>query len=283
MTYLIIGSTGNVGRALVARLHQQGHGVRAFVRAGTSTARFPDGVELAVGNLDDADSLTAAARGADGVFFMQVVTGTIAQAENMVRAAHAAGVRRIVQLSSVAARQVPVQPMGAVLAAREQVLRRSGLDVTYLRPRGLMSNALWWAPAIRAEGRVTDATDPGLNPCVDPDDIARVAAVTLTQDGHAGHGYILSGPEALTAREQVATLVGVLGRPIEFAAVTPEQLARDSIERGTPAGQAEAMRRTNERLRAVIYETLTDDVENLTGTAPGTFRDWCERHADAFR
>jgi uncharacterized protein YbjT (DUF2867 family) len=173
--------------------------------------------------------------------------------------------------------------MGAELAAREQVLRQSGLDVTYLRPRGLMSNALWWAPAIRDQGRVTDATDPGLNPCVDPDDIARVAALTLTQDGHAGHGYILSGPQALTAREEVATLADVLGRPIDFVAVTPEQFARDSIQSGTPAELAEAMQKVNERFRSVIYETLTDDIENLTGTAPGTYRDWCERHADAFR
>jgi uncharacterized protein YbjT (DUF2867 family) len=281
--YLVIGSTGNVGGALVTQLRRQGHDVRAFVRDASRAGRFPDGTDIAVGDLDDVESLTAAARGADGVFFMQVASGTTAQTENMVKAALTAGVRKIVQLSSVAARQVPVQPMGAGLAAREQVLRQSGLDVTYLRPRGLMSNALWWAPAIRDQGRVTDATDPGLNPCVDPDDIARVAALTLTQDGHAGHGYILSGPQALTAREQVQTLADVLGRSIDFVAVTPEQFARDSIQRGTPVDLAGALQKVNERFRAVVYETLTDDIENLTGTAPGTFRDWCERHADAFR
>ncbi|MGH3401943.1 MAG: hypothetical protein ACRDRJ_05385, partial [Streptosporangiaceae bacterium] len=75
------------------------------------------------------------------------------------------------------------------------------------------------------------------------------------------------------------------GRPraIDFVAVTPEQFARDSIQRGTPVDLAEALQQVNERFRAVVYETLTDDVENLTGTAPGTFRGWCERHADAFR
>ena len=67
---------------------------------------------------------------------------------------------------------------------------------------------MWWIPAIRAEGRVVDATGPGRVPCVDPDDIARVAALTLSQDGHAGHGYIL-GPQALTVREQVEILADV--------------------------------------------------------------------------
>ena len=48
----------------------------------------------------------------------------------------------------------PLAIIGAGLAAREQVLRQSGLDVAYLRPNSLMSNALWWIPAIRAEARL---------------------------------------------------------------------------------------------------------------------------------
>ena len=118
--------------------------------------------------------------------------------------------------------------IGATLAAREDLLRASGLDVTYLRPNGLMSNALWWADGIRDNNRVVDPTGPGRQPVVDPDDIARVAALVLTQDGHVGHGYILNGPEALTAREQVEILSDVLGHTIDFVDVTPEQVAKDS-------------------------------------------------------
>jgi uncharacterized protein YbjT (DUF2867 family) len=138
-------------------------------------------------------------------------------------------------------------------------------------------------PAIRAEGWVIDATGPGRMPYVDPDDIARVAALTLTQDGHAGHGYILNGPQALTSRELVEILADVLGRTIEFVDVTPEQLARESIERGTPVEVAGAIQELNELFRAGRAGVLAYDIENLTGTAPRTFRDWCERHADAFR
>ena len=141
---------------------------------------------------------------------------------------------------------------------------------------------MWWIPAIRAEGRVVDATGPGRVPCVDPDDIARVAALTLSQDGHAGHGYIL-GPQALTAREQVEILADVPGQAIEYVDVLPEELARQSIERRIPVELAEAMQNLNELFRAGRAGVLADDIENLTGTAPRTFRDWCERHAGAFR
>ena len=118
---------------------------------------------------------------------------------------------------------------------------------------------------------------------VDPHDIARVAAVTLTEGGHAGHGYLLTGPEALTTREQIDILAAVLGRDIAFEDVTPAQLAQDGVRTGTPAPEAAAMQDLHEMFRAGRAGFRTDDVENLTGTAPRTFRDWCERHVDAFR
>ena len=73
------------------------------------------------------------------------------------------------------------------------------------------------------------------------------------------------------------------GRSIGFQDVTPHEFAQAAIERGTPPEQAQLMERLNEVFRARRWVDITDDVENITGTAPATFRDWCERHADAFR
>ena len=73
------------------------------------------------------------------------------------------------------------------------------------------------------------------------------------------------------------------GRPIDFHDVTPHEFAQVAIERGTPPGQAQLMERLNEVFRARRWVNITDDVENITGTAAATFRDWCERHANAFR
>ena len=280
--YLITGATGNIGRGVVELLHDQGHHVRALVRDPSRAELLPDGVDIAVGDLDDADSVLAALDGVDGVFLLHVGPGT-SQTQIMIDAARSAGVRRIVLLSSIGARLIPNPMIGAILAAREDLLRASGLDVTYLRPNGLMSNALGWAEEIRERNRVVDPTDPGRQPVVDPDDIARVAALVLTQNGHVGHGYILNGPEALTAREQVQTLSDVLGHPIDFVAVTPEQAARQAIESGTPAQLAGALQNLNELFRAGRAGVIADDIENLTGVAPRTFRDWCERHVDEFR
>jgi hypothetical protein len=75
----------------------------------------------------------------------------------------------------------------------------------------------------------------------------------------------------------------VTGRPIEFQDVTPYEFAQAAIQQGTPSEQAHLMERLNEVFRARRWVNITDDVENITGTAAATFRDWCERHADAFR
>jgi len=280
--YLITGATGNIGRRVVEQLHEQGHDVRALVRGPSRAELLPAGIDIAVGDLDDADSVLAALQGVDSVFLLHAGPGTT-QTQIMIDAARDAGVNRIVLLSSIGARLRPVPMIGSILAARENLLRASGLDVTYLRPNGLMSNALGWADGIRENNRVVDPTDPGRQPVVDPDDIARVAALVLTQDGHVGHGYILNGPEALTAREQVKTLSDVLGHSIDFVAVTPEQVAKEAIENGTPAQLAAALQNLNELFRAGRAGVIADDIENLTGVAPRTFRDWCERHIDKFR
>jgi len=281
--YLITGATGNVGGPVARQLHEQGHHVRALVRDPARASGLPAGIELAVGDLDNAESVAKAVTGAAAIFLMQLGGGT-EQTTTMIEAARDAGVQRIVLLSSVGARMLPLDanPIGAALAAREEVLRESGLAVTYLRPNTFASNALWWLDGIRA-GKVTDPTGDGRMGVIDPEDIARVAADTLTQDGHAGKGYFLTGPQALTSREQVQVIAEVTGRPIKFEDVTPHEFAEAAIEHGTPPQRAHMVEALNEVFRAGRAGFVTDDVQNLTGKAPGTFRAWVERNADAFR
>jgi len=281
--YLVTGATGHVGGPVARQLHERGHGVRALVRDPSRAAGLPAGIEIAVGDLDDPESVSKAAAGVEAIFLMQVGGGS-GQTKTVIAAARDAAVPRIVLLSSAGARLLPLagNPMPTALAAREQVLRESGLGVTYLRPSAFASNAFAWRDSIRA-GKVVDPTGDGVLAVIDPEDIARVAVAVLTEDGHVGNGYLLTGPEALTSREQVEIIAEVSGRSIGFEDVTPHEFAQAAIQRGTPPEQAHLMERLNETLRARRSVNITDDVENITGTAPGTFRRWCERNADAFR
>lgn len=279
--YLIVGATGNVGGKLVHLLAEQGHAVRALVR-DPAKANFPDGVDVAVGDLDDPPTIDAAAKGVDGIFHMQASPFS-AQTETIITAARSAGVEKLVAMTSMGAVVEPLPTMGALFRTREDLLRASGLKVTFLRPNGLMSNALWWRDSINETGTVRDPCGEGRVPVIDSDDIAAVAAVTLTQPGHEGHGYLLGGPEALTTREQVEILADVLGKPITFVDVTPHEHAEASVAHGAPAQMGPVIEDLYTMFRAGRAGVLTDDVRNITGDAPGTFRAWCERNAAAFQ
>jgi hypothetical protein len=82
---------------------------------------------------------------------------------------------------------------------------------------------------------------------------------------------------------ELATIAAVTGRPLDFQDITPHEFAQAAIPQGTPPEQAHLFERLNEVFRARRSVNITDDVENITGTAPATFRDWAQRHADAFR
>ena len=278
---LITGATGHVGSHLISLLHAKGYAVRALVRDRTKAVGLPDDVEVVVGDLVHPETLPAAFTGVEYVFLMDASRG-LDVTKNAVAAARDAGVQRIVMLSSIGAKLDPTPMMGRLFVAREALLRESGIAWTFLRPSTFMSNALWWLLSLKAEGVVRDPIGPGRSANIDPDDIAAVAAVTLTQEGHAGQIYTLTASELQTVAQQVEILAGVLGRRIPYLEITPEEEAREALARGMDQASVEGIRNLNEVLRADGVAIITDDVERVTGVPPTSFERWCRRNAAAF-
>ncbi len=75
----------------------------------------------------------------------------------------------------------------------------------------------------------------------------------------------------------------MLGRPIRFVDTTPREHADAAVAAGTPAAMGPVLEDLYSLFRTSRAGVLTDDVRNVTGRAPGTFRAWCERNAAAFR
>jgi uncharacterized protein YbjT (DUF2867 family) len=278
---LITGATGHVGSHLIEQLTTKGYPLRALVRSCEKAAGLQQEVERVVGDLAHPATLSAAVDGVDRVFLLDPSTG-LDFTRNMVEASRQAGVRLIVDLSSIGAGLDPIPLILRVFSAREAVIKDSGIAWTFLRPGQLMSNALWWRPSIKAEGVVRDPVGPGRVASIDPADIAAVAATVLTQEGHAGQTYTLTSDELLTTKQQVAILADVPGRIIEYVEITPEEVAQDVLASGMEQGSVAAIREYNERLRADEGASITDDVERVTGQKPASFGSWCQRNAAAF-
>jgi hypothetical protein len=271
--HLITGATGNIGRGVVELLHEQSHDVRALVRDPSRAELLPAGIDIAVGDLDDADSVKAALRGVDSVFLLHVGPGTT-QTQIMIDAARDVGVDRIVLLSSIGARLRPVPMIGSILAAREDLLRASGLDVTYLRPNGLMSNALGWATGSERttalSTRRTPAASPSSIPTTSPASPRSYSPKTDT----SATATSSTGPKPSPPANK--------SKPSPTSSDTASS-SSPSPPSGTPAQLAGALQNLNELFRAGRAGVIADDIENLTGIAPRTFRDWCERHINEFR
>ncbi|HEY3683728.1 MAG TPA: NAD(P)H-binding protein [Streptosporangiaceae bacterium] len=280
---LVTGATGRIGRELVARLDAANAKARVLVRDPARASGLPASAERVRGDLDDPATLTPAFAGADRLFLLTQGIGT-GQAANAIAAARAAGVRHIVLLSSMWAAGDPVPPMGRWHREREGLLDASGIAATVLRPGGFMTNALEWVPAIHERGIVVDATGPGRFAPIDPADIAAVAAVVLTEDGHDGQVYTLTGDETLTAADEVRIIAATIGREIEVReAVTPEEIVASRYPDGAPKALADAVVEAAAAMRADTTGLRTDTVLRITGRRPRTFADWCARNAAALR
>ncbi|MBU2666854.1 NAD(P)H-binding protein [Actinoplanes bogorensis] len=271
MRILVLGGTGNVGRAIVEAGLAEGHEVRAVSRSGRG---LPPGAEAYVGDLDDASSLTKAL---DGVEAMFTPAGYGGLAETLQQAA-SGDTRRVVLLSSSSA------PSGSRTNAvaryhleSEDAVRASGLGWTLLRPNAFMSNTLRWRDQIAAGDMVREPFGDVALSVIDPADIAAVALRALSTDEHDHQAYRLSGPEALTAQQRADILGAAIGRRL-----TVEVPSDEEAREGLPAQYADAF---HEFYRGGLIDetTVHPTVEQLLGRPPATFADWVQRNTEKMR
>jgi uncharacterized protein YbjT (DUF2867 family) len=280
---LVTGATGNIGRELARELDATGTGFRVMVRDPGRAGMLPASAERVSGDLDDPATLAPAFAGADKVFLLTPGIGTD-HVRHVIGAARAAGVRHIVHLSSFNVLGDPMPAMGRWHHEREQIIRASGIPATFLRPGGFMTNAFDWLPAIRDGGYVLDPAGPGRHAPIDPADIAAVARLALTEDGHQGREYVLTGDEVLTVTEQVRILSAATGLDIKVREpAMPEEAVRARFPNGAPKALSDALLEALTLMRADTTGFRTDTVERLLGRKPRKFADWCARNADAFR
>jgi uncharacterized protein YbjT (DUF2867 family) len=279
---LVTGPTGHVGSELVAALLAAGGRVRVLTRDPSRVAHLAGRVETAIADLDRPETLAGAVRGVEAMYLLEADHG-VGQTRNAVEAARAAGVRHVVQLSSIGARLASDTAMGRAFRARERLLQESGLAWTILRPGFFMSNALQWADSIRANRRVEHSYGEGRSAPVDPRDVAAVAATALATPGHEGKTYELTGPELLSTPDQVGILSRLLGTAIECVDRPVAEAAGAMRAAGVPAARVDALAELWTGARNGGAAVLTHTVEEVTRRPPRTFERWCRDHADAFR
>ncbi|MEU0596050.1 MULTISPECIES: SDR family oxidoreductase [Streptomyces] len=275
---LVTGATGNIGSALLKELHARGAGPLRGLTRDAARAVFPQGVETVEGDFAEPALLKTVLKGVRSLFLVS----RLGPDGDILEAARREGVEHVVLVSSLTVQTHPhLGPADENLAV-EQLLRESGIAWTILRPTQFASNALMWAASIRNRKTVRAPYAGTALPTIHPADIASVARVALTEPGHHGRTYALTGPEPITARQQVEAIAAALGREVPFAEISRQQ-AHPQMAAVFGAAAADAVLDVTGGDVNPELLMVRDTVSQVTGVPARPFRQWASENADAFR
>ena len=260
---LVIGATGKTGRRVAAKLEAKGLPVRRGSR-NSATPFDWEAPETWASALDGV-------RSAYVTYFPDLAfPGAVEKLESLCEAAKAAGIDHLVLLSGRGEHHARLG---------EDVVRRSGVDFTIVR-------SAWFAQNY-SEGYLRDPILAGIlpmpggdmtEPIIDIDDIADVVVAALTEEGHKGELYEVTGPRLMTFADMAAELSGALGSPIRHIPISFEDFHANIARSG---GDFVA-----DVFTAIARETLdgrnahlTDGVQRALGRLPRDFADFARAAA----
>ena len=279
MTFLVTGATGPIGRSLVAQLIDAGAAVRATTRDPTK-AQFPSAVEVVAGDFTSGDLPPDALSGVTKAFVFPALGGI----DGFLTKAVEAQVPQLVLLSSLSAAGEHDRDHGSMSnvhhLAIEQAVAKTEIPTTVLRPGDMANNLLYWAWSIRTSGTVYGPYPTSAQAPIHEADIAAVAAAALLEEGHAGKTYALTGPQALTRTEQLATIATAVGRELQFVEISPEAFAEQMAQYMAPGAIKMLLDYWSDTVDEPDVPRPT--VEQVTGRPARTLASWAADHRTDF-
>jgi len=263
---LVLGGTGKTGRRVAARLRARELRTRAGSRSGEPPFDWEEPGTWAP-TLKDVESVYIS------YYPDLAIAGAVDAVRSFAELAVAGGARRLVLLSGRGEAE-------AELA--EQAIRESGADWTILRSSWFdqnFSESYLLEPVL--SGEVALPADGVAEPFVDAEDIADVAFAALTEDGHVGELYELTGPRLLTFAEAVGEIADATGREIAYIPISIEDYAAAAAEEGVPPEVVDLLTYLFTEVLDGRNASLTDGVERALGRKPTDFRDYARRAAQS--
>ncbi len=285
MTILLFGATGRIGPYAARALVDRGVAVRALVRDPDRAAGIlPPGIELVSGDFGDDTSVDRALDEVDSVLLLTPHGPDAAATQlRLLSRVRRAG-PRVVKISGTSSLITPDGPdAGRQHWQVEQELAASGLGYVILRPNAFMQTLLPPVAAmLQAKGVILNPLGSAGISLIDCADIGDAAAEVLTDAGHDGTTYVLTGPVAPTYADIAATIEAITGRAAPVADVTPEEMADAARLRGASDWEAGHLAELLTRFRAGASEFVTDDVKRLLGRDPRSVAHFVNDHRSDF-
>ncbi len=256
---LVLGGTGKTGRRVVHRLTARG----IPVRVGSRSAQPPF-------DWDDRATWAPALRGVVAVYISYypdiAAPGAAETVAAFAKLAVTSGVQRLVLLSGRGEAEAEVA---------EHAVRDSGAELTVLRSTWFSQNFsedFWRESVLSGEIALPAGDTP--EPFVDADDIADVAAAALTEDGHAGQVYELTGPRLLSFADAAAEISKAAGREIRYIPISLDEYTQAAGEMDVPKDVIEMLTYLFGEVLDGRNAHLADGVQRALGREPRDFSDY---------
>jgi uncharacterized protein YbjT (DUF2867 family) len=263
-TTLVLVGTGKTGRRVARRLWDRGAIVRVGSRSGTPPFDW-----------DDPDTWTRVVQGVSSAYVVYYPNLALLGAATMIHAftelAVQSGVRRLVLLSGRGEEEARLC---------EEVVQSSGAEWTIVRASWFCQN--FSEGFLREPVRAGEVALPVGNvgePFVDAEDVADVAALALTEEGHVGRTYEVTGPRLLTFADAVREIARATRRDIRFVQVPLGAFEAHMARERVPADMMELMTYLLTTVLDGRNAHLCDGVRRALGRAPRDFADFARSAA----
>jgi uncharacterized protein YbjT (DUF2867 family) len=277
----VTGATGALGGRVAQRLAALGVAQRLVVRDSARAADMA-GTDVAVAaGYHDRDGMTEALRGSDTLFLVSAKESPtrVEDQRTAVDAAVDAGIQRIVYTSFVGAAPDAVFTFARQHHETEEHIRATGLAYTFLRDSLYLDYVPMFASA---EGVIAGPAGDGQAAWVARDDVADVAAAVLTEDGHEGETYDVTGRETSTLAYAAEVLSDFSGRDVTYHEETVHEAYESRADYGAPDWEVEGWVTSFEAVAEGDFDFVTDVVPMLTGHDAQTLREFLAENPDSY-
>jgi uncharacterized protein YbjT (DUF2867 family) len=283
---LVTDVTGHVGRAVLAELANQPVAVRALLNEPADLPVRAPNIEAVQGDLADEASLQRALQGVEAAFLASSFSPQIAETHTRaVAVAKAAGVARVVQLSSVGANaSLCCARALRWLGQAERSVADSGLSITRLRPTMLLQLLFEFAPSIAQQGLIAGPFRSTPWTWVDARDVGAVAAAALRDPAHAGRTYTVTGAEQLSYPQIAERLSQILAKPVRYTDITANEARGWLQAKGLSPVMIEAKLELWDACASnFINVAPTNVVKEVTGRVPRSVEDFVQDYRSRFQ
>ena len=277
---LVTGATGTVGKAVISSLLAKGASVKAASRNAPTSGAFTkhensfqdNEVNPVHFDFEDTSTFKAATEGIDAVFLLgpPLVTNLDELVQPFIDHLKSEGIKRVVYLAAFGLDKVKELPFHENIVNK---LQQDGFELTVLRPTFFSQNFknFEWENIVN-RGVIFVTAGTGKVAFVDVDDIGAVAAVALTEPGHVGKSYIITGPQSMSYFDAAELISEVTGNKVVYANPSPEEFTNALKAAGAPDFIAPYMNAVYSMIANNFVDYVSPVVKKLTGKEPTALR-----------